>query len=105
MSIYEKIVLGYLGTSFIYGFYRSWSLPIWQTTYDTTSRYTIVRDITFRMGISIVNGIVYTMPPFSLIKYTYMGMRMYDVTQGYHPERFCKREHWKEVGFFHPRVI
>jgi hypothetical protein len=100
----QKVIIGMALASYSYGFYRSWTLPIWYNEY-TKKR----SEIPIRLGMSNVMGIIYVIPPFCLIKYAELGMRIYDV---YCPEsRFNKSvlkthgDHWKEWGFYQPRML
>ncbi len=102
----QKVVMGVMLTSYSYGFYRSWTLPIWDNQY-TKHR----SEIPLRLGMSNVMGMIYIIPPFCVIKYAELGFRLYDVycpESGHNKVRGHLRghgDHWKEWGFFHPRVL
>lgn len=99
----------YLGVFGFYGFYRSWTLPIW----------TEKKDLPIRVAMSIGMGAVYAFPPVGLIKCAELGMRMHDVYDGtrlYNEKesRYYSRygnsynnsdSHWKEWGFYHPKML
>jgi hypothetical protein len=98
------MMLGVMMASYSYGFYRSWTLPIWNNEY---TKYR--SDIPIRFCMSNVMGIVYVIPPFSLIKYWELFLRLYDV---YCPKSLYYKssikqhgDHWREWGFYHPRVL
>lgn len=110
LGIRSKLLLGVMGCSYSYGFYRSWSLPVWEEK----------GDLPIRLGMSNVMGVIYVFPPFALIKYAELGMRIYDVYDGtyvydekekrYRDVRggygyMTNNSHWKEWGFYHPKML
>jgi hypothetical protein len=55
-----------------------------------------------------VMGVIYVLPPFCLMKYIELGMRLHDI---YNPESHVNKSfnhpgnHWKEWGFYNPRAL
>lgn len=86
-----KLLKGLVGLSFLYGFNRSWTLPIWHD-----------QSIGLQFLMSSAMGCIYAFPPTAVIKYTELGFRVHDTYYGHGKK---KGEHWKEWGFYHPRVI
>lgn len=106
LGIRSKLLLGVMGCSYSYGFYRSWTLPIWKER----------GDLPIRLGMSNVMGMIYAFPPSGLIKYFELGMRIHNVYDGTY--RYDEKEkryqsvrgvyynnHWKEWGFYHPKML
>ena len=105
----SKLLLGLGICSYSYGFYRSWTLPIW----------TEKNDLPIRFVMSNVMGVNYVIPPFCLIKYANLGIRIYDVYNGsytydekegrYRSIRggyvYMTDSHWKEWGFCQPKMF
>jgi hypothetical protein len=79
--------------SYSYGFYRSWTLPVWKTEHKKN-------DTPFRVILSCTMGVAYTAPPFCFVKYYELGCRIRDRIDGIPPQG----DHWTEWGFYHPHV-
>jgi hypothetical protein len=94
----QKVVMGVAFASYSYGFYRSWTLPMWHNEY--TSRRS---EMPIRFVMSSVMGVMYVLPPFCLVKYTELGMRLCDVYYLNTEKR--DSSHWQEWGFFQPRIL
>ena len=84
-----------IALSYSYGFYRSWTLPVWKNC-----EYT---DYPLRIGLSTVSGFAYIFPPFCLEKYMNLALRVRDHKNGW-DRRECS-EQWQELGFYHDRVL
>lgn len=84
-----------IALSYSYGFYRSWTLPIWKNC-----EYT---DYPLRIGLSTVSGFAYIVPPFCVMKYMNLALRVRDYKNGW-DRRECS-EQWTEWGFYHDRVL
>jgi hypothetical protein len=56
----------------------------------------------FRFILSFMMGWAYIIPPFSIVKYRELYKRIKEDKIGI--DRSQVGEHWKEWGFYHPRV-
>jgi hypothetical protein len=88
----KRFLWGVVGLSYSYGFYRSWTLPIWDIGCNQLPE---------RMVASNLMGLVYISPPFCIIKYSNLALRIHQHRQG-NP---IKGDNWKEWGFVNPRVV
>lgn len=84
-----------IALSYSYGFYRSWTLPLWKNC-----EYT---DYPLRLGMSTASGFAYIVPPFCVMKYMNLALRIRDHKNGW-DRRECS-EQWRECGFYHDRVL
>lgn len=91
----RKIVLGALSLSYSYGFYRTWTLPLWKN-----SNY---NDYPLRIGMSAGSGFMYIIPPFCVMKYANLAFRIRDHRVGWNRREYS--EQWREWGFYHDRVL
>jgi hypothetical protein len=89
----KKLLYGMASLSYSYGFYRSWTLPVWDTEHKK-------KDTPFRVILACSMGVVYIIPPFCLVKYCELGNRILDQIDDIPPQG----DHWTEWGFYHPRV-
>ena len=82
-----RVLLPLLATSFVYGCYRGWTLPIWSDH----------RGKTLRIVFTVANGIKYVVPPFCIVQWGCLGARL------------CSNDppNWNnlEFGYHHPSVI
>jgi len=90
-------------SSFCYGFYRSWTLPIWkQKKIELLGEYT--REFCFRGILSTYTGIIYMFPPITFIKIYHFYLRVQDVRCEIN-YGLTRPKHWREIGFYHPSVF
>jgi len=85
-----------IGASFLYGCHRGWTLPKW---YNMSYKS--------RLGFTFVTGIKYIIPPFCIIKYIHLCIRVWNYNKG---SKYCAYPPWDkyiygEWGFYHPRVF
>lgn len=92
---------GLASLSFGYGFYRTYSLPMWYTNPSFTKDYAIQQSI--RLPMSFAGGIKYVLPPFCIVMYIDLFFR-YKESKSEYP--FSKgSDRWREWGFIHPSVF
>ena len=92
---FRKIGLFAISLSYSYGFYRAWTLPMWKNGDHT--------DYPLRTGMSTISGFTYIVPPFCVMKYINLALRIRDHRSGWNrPE---SSEQWREWGFYHDRVL
>ena len=104
--IKKKVLFGLgtiLASSFSYGFYRSWTLPIWKQKPIQLVSWNDIRQVGFRGILSIYIGLIYMFPPTMLMKYYHLYLRIQDVKRG--TNVMNKPDHWREFGFYHPKVF
>ena len=96
---FKKAISTAIALSFSYGFYRTWTLPLWKNC-DYT-------DYPLRIGMSTVSGFAYIVPPFCVIKYGNLALRIRDYKNGWNRREYSEhwREEWREWGFYHDRVL
>lgn len=88
-----KFIVPILSCSYMYGFYRSWTSPIWKEWNP--------KEMILRVGFSSVNGFFYIMPPFCIDRYYNLSKRIKDYQKG----TITHMDSWSELGFYHPRVL
>ena len=101
MNLFQKTTIGCIGLSFSYGFYRTWTLPIWNHTNESVSGKNPLLKTTIRTGFSFINGMAYMIPPIVLVKSIHLYQRM----QEHNECNERKGIHWEEFGFVQPRVF
>lgn len=94
------IVPTLLTTSYSYGFYRAYTLPIWDI-HNHTSYKDKIKELSICIASSSFNGFVYVFPPSCIVKYMHLGIRMSDNKHGYDKNGIC----WQELGFRHPKLF
>ena len=99
------VIVSVLPLSFLYGFYRGWTLPF--SFYDEESSKKIRLYTTFhRLIIAVFIGISYIIPPICLFKYRDLIYRVYD----YYVMNDLMDINWRlhlyhEFGIYHPHVF
>ena len=93
MCKYLKILAG---ASFSYGCYRGWTLPGWYNMSNSS-----------RVICAVATGVKYSIPPFCIIKFIQMSIRVTYYYRGYTYDKYPKflNELYTEWGIFHPRVF
>ena len=91
-----KIGWSVLCLSYSYGFYRTWTLPLWK---NESSRTEQLAEIPIRFCICGLNSFHYIVPPFVFFKY-------YDLYKRIQLQNMARQgDHWRELGFYHPNVF
>jgi len=92
-----------LTTSYSYGFYRAYTLPIWDI-HSHASYKDKIKEFSICIAASSFNGLLYVLPPTCIVQYMKLGIRMSDINHGYHIN-YRNRECWQELGFRHPNLF
>lgn len=105
--VIKRVAIGLVGLSYSYGFCRSWTLPLWRDIPASS-----VKEVTIRFIVSSITGFTYVIPPFCMMKYRNLWLRLQDERRGLNqlqedpsqakPDR---DPHWREFDFFHPRAF
>ncbi len=94
---FRKIGLCTIALSYSYGFYRAWTLPMWKLGNNS--------DSPLRVGMSTISGFAYIVPPFCVMKYVNLALRVRDHRNGLDRHEYIDSDQWREWGFYHDRVL
>jgi hypothetical protein len=104
--VIKRVAIGLVGLSYSYGFCRSWTLPLWSDIPSSS-----VKEVTLRLIVSSITGFEYVIPPFCMMKYRNLWLRLQDERRQQEdpsqvsPKKPDRDHHWREFDFFHPRAF
>lgn len=96
---FRNVASAAIALSYSYGFCRSWTLPIWKNC-ECEYNY---NEYPLRIWMSTVSGFAYIVPPFCVMKYMNLALRVRDHRNGWNRREYS--DQWREWGFYHDRVL